>query len=142
MSLPERYSPRTTRIRRLEPPATLLVRGIEEFNEGRYFDAHETWEEVWQVEKGAQRDFLRGLIHVAAGYHHLLVRRNFRGTFIKLGSGTRLLDRFGRSYQGVDVDFVRRAARLNRDLAFALGKERLGEFHRGAIPPIVVEGGG
>ncbi len=113
-----------------------MMRGIEEFNQGRFFDAHETWEEAWHVETGPQRDLLRGLIHVAAGYHHLVRRRNFRGAFIKLGSGARLLDRFGRLCRGIDVDSIRRGARLNRDLVFTLGRERLADFDAGLVPLI------
>jgi len=141
MSVPERYSPRSIHLRRHDQPSALLLRGIEEFNEGRYFDAHETWEEEWQVEKGAQRDFLRGLIHIAAGYHHLLARKNYRGTFIKLGSGSRLLDRFGLVYQGVRLDPLRRTARFNRDRAWLLGPERQDEFQAGWIGPIERTGG-
>jgi predicted metal-dependent hydrolase len=136
MAVQERYSPRLARARCDESPSLLLRRGIAEFNQGRYFDAHETWEEEWQVEKGPQRDLLRGLIHVAAGYHHLTVRRNFRGTFIKLGSGARLLDRFGRQCQGIDLEGVRRSARLNRDRAFLLGRDRLAEFEGSLVPVI------
>ncbi len=47
----------------------LLERGREHFNSGRYFEAHEVWEEAWLAEKGETRRFLQGLIQIAAGFH-------------------------------------------------------------------------
>ena len=46
-----------------------LERGRQLFNAGRYFEAHEAWEEAWLVEKGDARVLLQGLIQVAAGCH-------------------------------------------------------------------------
>jgi predicted metal-dependent hydrolase len=44
-----------------------LERGRQLFNAGRYFEAHEAWEEAWLVEKGDLRLLLQGLIQIAAG---------------------------------------------------------------------------
>ena len=46
-----------------------LERGRALFNAGRYFDAHEAWEEAWLTERGDARLLLQGLIQVAAGCH-------------------------------------------------------------------------
>ncbi len=47
----------------------LLARGRALFDAGRYFDAHDAWEEVWREEAGSDRTALQGLIQVAAGLH-------------------------------------------------------------------------
>ncbi len=47
----------------------LLERGRELFNAGRYFEAHEVWEDAWLAEKGETRRFLQGLIQITAGFH-------------------------------------------------------------------------
>ena len=39
------------------------------FNSGRYFEAHEAWEDGWREETGDVRRTLHGLIQIAAGYH-------------------------------------------------------------------------
>ena len=44
-----------------------LERGRALFNTGRYFEAHEAWEEAWLTERGDERLLLQGLIQVAAG---------------------------------------------------------------------------
>lgn len=48
-----------------------LARGIAEFNRGRYFECHETLEEMWSALRGPSRDFFQGLIQVSVGFLHL-----------------------------------------------------------------------
>ena len=45
-----------------------LLKGIEQFNQGLYFECHETLEEIWLEDHGEDRLFYQGLIQVAAGY--------------------------------------------------------------------------
>ena len=45
-------------------------RGIELFNRGEFFDAHEVLEDVWRVAPDEEKKFLQGLIQVAVGLHH------------------------------------------------------------------------
>ena len=45
-----------------------LAKGVAEFNQGLYFECHETLEEVWLEEHGEDRLFYQGLIQVAAGF--------------------------------------------------------------------------
>jgi hypothetical protein len=44
------------------------LRGIDLFNHGFYWEAHEAWEGLWHAcgRKGTTADFLKGLIHLAA----------------------------------------------------------------------------
>jgi predicted metal-dependent hydrolase len=44
-----------------------LARGRDLYEAGRFFDAHEAWEEAWVAETGDVRLLLQGLIQVAAG---------------------------------------------------------------------------
>jgi len=45
--------------------------GIREFNEGRYFEAHDILEEFWQGYREPDRILLKALIHAAVGFYHL-----------------------------------------------------------------------
>jgi predicted metal-dependent hydrolase len=51
--------------------ADLLSEGINFFNSGRYFEAHERWEDLWRITRGPLRLFYQGLIQAAVGLHHL-----------------------------------------------------------------------
>ncbi len=57
--------------------------GCDEFNAGKFYECHERFEEIWQVETGPLRDMYKGLIQIAAGFVHLS-----RGKYI---GGERLL---------------------------------------------------
>jgi len=64
-----------------------LHRGIELFNAGRYWDAHEVWEHEWMPDRrGPDSGFFKGLIQVAAGCLHY-GRHNRRGAINKWRSG-------------------------------------------------------
>ena len=54
------------------------LEGIAHFNAGRYFDAHEIWEEIWLRSTGEAKLFYHMLIQAAVALHHH-ERRNARG---------------------------------------------------------------
>lgn len=78
-----------------------LTRGIELFNSGRYWDAHEAWEAEWMPDrKGPDAGFYKGLIQVAAGCLHYS-RHNRRGAVNKWRSGADYLRPYLPEHQGV-----------------------------------------
>lgn len=80
-----------------------LDRGVELFNAGRYWDAHEAWEEAWMPDrKGPDAGFFKGLIQVAAGCHHYL-RHNRRGAVNKWRSGAGYLRAYAATHRRVAV---------------------------------------
>lgn len=80
-----------------------LERGLELFNRGLYWEAHEAWEEAWTPDRhGPDRGFYKGLIQVAAGCLHY-TRRNRRGTVNKWRSGADFLRAYPASHHGVAV---------------------------------------
>jgi predicted metal-dependent hydrolase len=99
------------------PPASELIaiefypreylRGIEDFNAGRYFDAHEIWEEIWLRSSGDTKLFYQMLIQAAVGLHHY-ERGNARGA---RGMHANVTDKLGRLppvFMSLDlVDFAR-----------------------------------
>jgi predicted metal-dependent hydrolase len=80
-----------------------LSRGLELFNAGRYWEAHEAWEEAWTPDRqGPDRGFYKGLIQVAAGCLHY-ARRNRRGTVNKWRSGAGYLRCYLPRHHGVEL---------------------------------------
>lgn len=53
----------------------LIEEGINLFNRGEYFAAHEAWEEVWRSTTPEPRDLFQGLVQLAAAFHHLHARK-------------------------------------------------------------------
>ena len=78
-----------------------LERGIELFNRGLYWEAHEAWEEAWIPDRqGPDGGFYKGLIQVAAGCLHYR-RENRRGAVNKLRSGAGYLRAYPAVHQRV-----------------------------------------
>ncbi len=81
----------------------LLAEGIELFNSGRYWDAHEAWERAWTPDrKGRDSGFYKGLIQVAAGCLHYS-RQNRRGALNKWRSGADYLRPYLPAHLGVHL---------------------------------------
>jgi hypothetical protein len=106
-------SPGPSRILRRVPvtrqPETVqaLARGRALFNAGRFWEAHETWEEAWRVEHGPIRLLLHGLIQVAAGCHHVVVTHRAAGAVKLLGSGLEKLETVPDGLVGFALDAFR-----------------------------------
>lgn len=72
-----------------------LAEGCRRFDAGRYFEAHEVWEDAWRLERGNVRQLLQGLIQVAAGFHKGLVQGRPAGMVRLLSAGLTRLDAVG-----------------------------------------------
>jgi predicted metal-dependent hydrolase len=80
-----------------------LERGVELFNSGQYWEAHEAWEEAWTPDRrGPDRGFYKGLIQVAAGCLHYQ-RRNRRGAVNKWRSGAEYLRPYLPEHLGIEL---------------------------------------
>lgn len=89
-----------------------LQRGVELFNRGLYWEAHEAWEEAWKPDRrGPESGFYKGLIQVAAGCLHYR-RRNRRGTLNKWRSGADYLSNYLPRYRGVEVQQLLEGVRV------------------------------
>ena len=59
-------------------PQDRWLEGIELFNAGRFFECHETWEDVWKLSEGTEKNFYQGMIQIAVAILHAQ-RGNARG---------------------------------------------------------------
>jgi hypothetical protein len=113
----------------------VVAQGIREFNAGLFFRSHETLEGVWIVSPWPVRNFLQGIIQVAAAFVHLK-RDQYAGTHHLLGEAILKLESFTPRYLGVDVERLLADARRCREEVLALGQDRLHLFDRRLIPHI------
>jgi uncharacterized protein len=81
----------------------LLEEGLRAFNEGRFYDAHEIWEDLWRATPDvATRRFYQGLIQAAVGLHHLS-QGNRIGAGSQLGKSVGNLETGDGSESGLDI---------------------------------------
>lgn len=107
----------------------LLSDGIIFFNSGRYFEAHEAWEDLWRPTRGPLRLFYQGLVQAAVGLHHL-GRGNMNGARAQLGKSLSKLEQYPAQFCGIDN------AKLVADLRSVLERgqiERVNILHAGGV---------
>jgi len=118
-----------------------LAEATSQFNQWRFYDCHETLEDLWRESGGkapgapAAATFYQGLIKLAAGFHHLL-RGNHAGATSLLSGGIDLLASCGPACQGIDVQRLVEEARACLARIREMGPQRLREFDRALIPRI------
>jgi uncharacterized protein len=91
-----------------------FTRGVEHFNAGEFWEAHESWEELWLAAESDLVEFLQGLIQLAAAYHHVK-RGTWRGAVRLFDASLRRLDPFPVVYCGLDRSAAVTAARDHRE---------------------------
>ena len=113
----------------------LVLKGVEEFNRGEFFECHEYLEEAWLQEPSRVRFLYQGILQVGVGFYHLK-NGNWRGATGLLRNGIERLDEFKPETLGIDVSrLVSKSERCLRDLE-ALDPERVREFDFGNIPKV------
>ncbi|HEX7151170.1 MAG TPA: DUF309 domain-containing protein [Thermoanaerobaculia bacterium] len=96
-------------------PQSFLAEGVAHFNFHRFWEAHESWEHLWLADRTPEREFLQGLIQLAAAYYHVR-RGNVRGATRLFDAGLRRLDPFPPRFRGIDREAAVEAARRHRDV--------------------------
>jgi hypothetical protein len=78
-------------------------KGIELFNSGQFWHAHEEWEQTWMAETGEARRFIQGLIQAAAALVHWQ-RGNPRGLQLNWNKARPKLVATPSPYWGVQLE--------------------------------------
>jgi uncharacterized protein len=97
--------------------------GVEQFNRGDFFEAHEVWETLWKPARNENRELLQGLIQAAAGLLHVS-RGNLSGAASLYAKSIARLSPLGDQYGGIEL------GRFRCELG-----EYFASVATGAIPP-------
>ena len=122
----------------LDPPPGLLLKGVELFNRGYYFECHEVIEQVWVDEAKPIRIMYQGILQVGVACYHIQ-NKNWRGAMKVLDRGMSKLRRFEPACMGIDLGrLMRDAGDLRREL-LRLGPDWQGEFDPTTFPKIHID---
>lgn len=84
--------------------------GVDYWNAGRFFPAHEAWETCWKQAKDTpDGEFFKGMSQLGAGYVHLL-RGNPHGAHTLLRRGASRVGRYPARHWGVPARELAQAA--------------------------------
>lgn len=116
MHIPKKRAEQVRKERLQEPDLggderVLFEEGIRLFNARRYWDAHESWEEVWRRREEESRIFFQGIIQAAAGFHLVVEHPRLGGASKNLAKSLEKLDLFPERFLGIDVAQLRRSIR-------------------------------
>ena len=120
-----------------EPLSDLARAGIERFNAGDYYHAHDALEEAWMLDRGAGRELYRGLLQVGIAYYQI-GRGNYRGAVKMLLRARQWLEPLPVACRGVDVAALRADAERVYAALVAAGPEGIGALDRALLRPILL----
>lgn len=122
----------------LTPRLGEFYRAVQEFNDGYYFESHETLEDLWMVTPWPERQFFQAIIQIAAAFVHY-VRREYPGILKLLDGALEKLRDFAPAQFGVDVTALSADVRQARDEIAMLGGERFLEWDEARVPKIAID---
>ncbi len=135
----QRFTPEefeNSRFGELHPQARI---GIELFNKGEYFEAHEALELAWRDETGPTREFYRGILQIGVAYYHIL-KGNYRGAVKMFDRAKKWLAAYPSIYCGVNLNQLKKDALQAEEKLIELGAENIYRFDPNLLKPILFEG--
>ena len=118
-----------------EPPSQLLLRGIHQLNQGKFFEQHETLEKLWLLEKRSGRRLYQGILQIGIAAYQIK-RLNHHGAVHMLTRGTGYLRPFAPICESIDVsNLLIQSERILQEV-HSLGPEGLAEFNWSLTPTV------
>ena len=110
-------------------------KGIELFNDGEYWLAHEALEEAWLDEGGEARNLYKAILQ--AGVVYLFVERgNYRGALKVYGRCWRWLEAIPDRCKGLDIGQLKEDLKAVVGEVRRLGPDGLDGFDQSLLKPI------
>ncbi|MCS6886519.1 MAG: DUF309 domain-containing protein [Acidobacteriota bacterium] len=79
------------------------IAAVQLYNEGKFYEAHEEWEQLWKIAQGDSKLFYQALIQAAAALlHHQ--NGNKRGAEVCLAKSLEKLSRLPKRFLGIDTE--------------------------------------
>lgn len=115
-----------------------FIKGVELFNARSFFEAHDTWEELWRETRGDHRLFYQGLIQTAVGLYHLL-NANCRGACSQFEKALSKLGHYIPAHHGINTSELVREVRECLNDAELLCRGEISRFDQTKIPRILLD---
>lgn len=114
----------------------MAIKGIEQFNQREYFEAHETLEAAWNEDSTPGRELYRAILQVAVAYLQI-ERKNYRGAIKMFLRVRQWMNPLPDVCRGVDVKQLRQSAQKVHEKLSSLGTEGIAHFDISLLPPVV-----
>ncbi|HTY55449.1 MAG TPA: DUF309 domain-containing protein [Candidatus Binataceae bacterium] len=104
--------------------AEFYEEGIDLFNQGRFFECHEAWEDAWKRSAGGEKVFYQGIIQAAVAILHVQ-RGNLDGAARLRAKAGAKIDPLPAEHMGVALGELRDQLAVFFDAALAGGNTPL-----------------
>jgi uncharacterized protein len=111
------------------------LEGMDLFNLGLFFEAHEALEVAWRDESGPVRDLYRGILQVGVVYLHI-TRRNYPGAIKVYQRCQKWLQRWPETCRGVSVGQLRQDLDAVITALQDLGPRHIADFDLTLLKPV------
>ena len=111
------------------------IKGMELFNAGEYWLAHEALEEAWKDESGAVRELYRAILQTAVAYLHI-TRGNYNSAIKMYGKVQKWIQPWPDVCRGIEIGQLRRNLDAVIEEVKRLGPDRLAGFDRSLFKPV------
>ncbi len=118
-----------------QPLPAKAIHGLELFNQGAYFEAHEVLEAAWNEDDSLGRDLYRGILQVAVAYLHI-ERANYPGAVKMFLRMRQWLEPLPAQCRGVEIEQLRQDAAAAYEHLLALGPQGVKQFDRRFFKPV------
>ncbi len=118
-----------------EPLSHYAVRGLEQFNRGEYFEAHDSLELAWMEDTSPGRDLYRAVLQVAVAYYQI-GRGNYNGAAKMFLRMRKWLGPLPGTCRGINVQKLRTDVQTVHEEMVKLGAEDLGRFDLDLLQPV------
>jgi len=113
----------------------LARKGLQKYNAGEYYEAHEYLELAWRDTDSPGRDLYQGILQVGVAYYQIK-RENYRGALKMFGRARERLEPLPDVCQGVEVNRVRRDAEKVEQTLREIGPGAMDTFDVSLFRPI------
>jgi predicted metal-dependent hydrolase len=118
------------------PLSQKALQGLQLYNQGKYFEAHEALEAAWRQDQTVGRELYQGILQVGIAYLQI-ERSHYNGALKMFLRARKWLDPLPDQCRGVEVAQLRQDAQRAQAALKALGRERIGEFDHTLFKPVI-----
>jgi uncharacterized protein len=101
--------------------------GVREFQQGQFYECHDTLEALWIEAQEPNKTFFQGILQISVACYHL-GNQNWRGAVILLGEGMRRLSPYQPDYGEIDINHLLDTSGELLSRLQTTGPERVSEY--------------
>ena len=112
----------------------LFIEGINLFNDKKFYDAHESWEELWSEHRLKDDVFIQGLIQLAVAFFHI-TNLNLKGSRNLFNKCLPKLKKFPINHRNINLSQIIRCAENSNKKVNSI--QSANEFDWSLVPKII-----